>query len=153
MNIKKSSITVLSLVFGVSVILNIFDVPIAIPPSHVIPTIVVPTLINTPVPTTQNSVSSDIIKRYSAIVNYFPEGKNESISVSLTLNSSIITEVTTVHSKNDGKSRMYQTAFESEIQPHVVGKDINTLNITRIAGASFTTDAFLQAVQKIKNSI
>jgi len=153
MNIKKNSFIVLGLVFGVSVILYIFDVPIRITPSEITTTIVIPTPTNISVQTTQNSGASNIIKQYSAIVNYFPEGRNESISVSLTLNSSIITEVTTVHSKNDGKSRMYQEAFESEIRPLVVGRDINSLNLSRVAGASFTTDAFLQAVEKIKNNI
>ncbi len=153
MNIKRNSYLVLGLVMGVSVTLYIFDVPMNIPSSQTTPTIAFPTSISVPVPTIQHGNISNIMKKYSATIDYYPEGKNESINVSLTLRDLIIIDVTSVHSMNNGKSRIYQTGFEAEIQPIVVGKNINTLDLSRIAGASFTTDAFLQAVKKIKNSI
>ena len=148
MNIKKSSYMMLGLVFGVSVILYILDVPI-------IPSLIPTSIIITPQSTqpTPPTMPTNSAKNLSATIAYFPEGANESITVSLKLTNSLISEVSIAQSMNDGKSRRYQLAFESEVQPLVVGKDINTLNLTRVAGASFTTDAFMQALEKIKTQI
>lgn len=157
MNIKKSSFMVLGLVFGISVILYIFDVPIISPSTQLIPTITispaVPTIINQEPAQSQNTITPNNIKKYSATVAYHPEGRSESINVSLTLDNTTITEIASTHSMNDGKSQRYQIAFEAEIRSFVIGKDINTLNLSRVAGASFTTDAFMQAIQQIKNNI
>lgn len=157
MNIKKNSLMVLGLVFGVSVILYIFDVPIISTSTQLTPTITIPITIpsvtNMQSPQTQVSIAPSNFKKYSATVGYDPEGRNESIDVSLTLDNFIITELSSTHSMNDGKSRRYQMEFESAIQPLVIGKDINTLNLSKVAGASFTTDAFMQAIQKIKSNI
>ena len=165
MNIKKSSWMMLGLVLGVSVILYIFDVPIVPSSTQMIPTIIVPTLVPTIIslptgnivqPTASlisPTLSPSIVNSFSANVDYFPEGRSESISVSLKLNGAVVSELSMVNSMNDGKSRMYQLAFESEIQPLVVGKDIKSLNLSRVAGASITTDAFMQAIDKIKSQI
>ncbi|MCX6731120.1 MAG: hypothetical protein NTZ55_04690 [Candidatus Roizmanbacteria bacterium] len=134
-----------------------FDVPIP-SSTQLTPTIAVPTVIPTvsisaqPSQTQTTPIPSNI-KQYSAFVIYEPEGRSESINVSLTLNNTIVTEVTAIHSMNDGKSRRYQMDFEAAIQSLVVGKDIKTLNLSRVAGASFTTDAFMQAVKKIQSKI
>ena len=155
MNTKKNSWMMLGLVFGVSVILYILDVPI-IPLStqitSTIPTLIPTSIIITPQPT-QPTTQISSAKSLSATISYFPEGMNESITVSLTITNSLVSEVSLTQSMNDGKSRRYQLAFESEIQPLVVGKDIKNLNLSRVAGASFTTDAFMQAVEKIKQQI
>lgn len=152
MNIKKNSLMVLGLVFGVSVILYIFDVPILSPSSQITPTIT-PAIKTIESIQTQITITQSISKEYSAIVPYDPEGRSESINVSLTLNGAIITDISSIHSMNDGKSRRYQMDFESSIKPLVVGKDINSLNLSRVAGASSTTDAFMQAIQQIRNTI
>jgi len=155
----------LGLVLGVSVILYIFDVPILPSTAQIVPTIMIPTLFPTQiVPTLSLSTQSPpplpitptvviFSKNILATVDYFPEGRSESITVSLTLSNFIISGMAVNNSMNDGKSRQYQLAFESEIQPLVVGKDIKTLNLSRVAGASFTTDAFMQAIEKIKSQI
>lgn len=156
MNIKKSSIQMLLLVFGVSVILYIFDVPIVPSSSTLIPTLALPITVPTSVTgTTRMAITSAPFANtsFSESVNYNPEGRSESIAVSVELNGSVITQISSTHSMNDGKSRMYQRAFEAEIQPLVVGKDIKTLNLSRVAGASLTTDAFMQAVEGIKSKM
>lgn len=149
----------LSLVFGVSVILYVLDVPIIPSSTQMTPTVTIPTIspITTTIPTTpavtQNSPPINAIKSLSATVDYQPEGQNESITVSVKLINNTISELTSVCSMNDGKSRMYQSAFISEIQPLVIGKDIKNLNLSRVAGASFTTDAFMQAIDIMKTKI
>jgi len=135
----------LSLVLGVSVILYIFDVPVITSPTQIVPTIISSPQI---IPATASTS-----KNISASIDYFPEGRSESITVSLIISNSTISEMTVKNSMNDGKSRQYQLAFESEIQSLVVGKDVKSLNLSRVAGASITTDAFMQAVDKIKSQI
>ena len=146
MNIKKSSYMMLSLVFGVSVILYILDIPIIPSSTQMTPTISISPIVSIPTPVTNT-------KSLSETIVYTPEGRNESISVSLTVTNSIISELSVINSMNAGKSRSYQLSFESEIQPLVVGKDIKTLNLSRVAGASNTTDAFMQAIDKIRAKI
>lgn len=147
----------LALVFGISVILYIFDVPIIPSSTLMTPTVSIPTpVLTTPplIPTIQAlSPTNTAAKSATATVDYMPEGRSESITVSLQLNNRIITELHSTHSMNMGKSRMYQQAFEAEIQPLVVGKDINSLNLSRVAGASLTTDAFMQAIATIRSQI
>lgn len=136
----------LLLVFGVSVLLYIFDVPII--PSSTSPTSTVS------IPTGTISLSpTSVTQTLSSSIDYRAKGRSESITVSVKLNGSIITELSSIHSMNDGKSRMYQQDFEAEIQPLVVGKDIRTLNLSRVAGASSTTNAFMQAIEGIKSRI
>jgi len=145
----------LSLVLGVSVVLYIFDVPIVPTSTQMVPTISLPTgnVLQPTAPFISPTLSTPITNSFSASVDYFPEGRNESISVSLKLNGTVVSELSMVNSMNDGKSRRYQLAFESEIQPLVIGKDIKLLNLSRVAGASFTTDAFMQAINKMKSQM
>ena len=161
MNIRKSSFTVLGLVFGVSVILYIFDVPIVPSSNQLTPTISIPTVVqpspvnNTSAHTLQPSLQSPTsnARKYSETITYQPEGRNESITVSVTLINNTVSDLVSQHSMNDGKSRRYQLDFEAEIRPLVVGKNIKTLNLSRVAGASFTTDAFMQAIDAIRSKI
>lgn len=145
MNIKKSSLLVLGLVFGVSVILYIFDSPILPSISTVIPSTIPSTIISV--------VPQSTVKTLTSYIIYQPEGRSESIQVTLELENSLITKLSSIHSGNSGKSVRYQTAFEGEIQGLVIGKDIKTLNLSRVAGASNTTAAFMQALDAIRAQI
>ncbi len=150
MNIKKSSFLMLCLVFGVSVILYILDVPIIPSSTQITPTVFVP--IPTPLVVDPTQKISKL-QSFTETIGYDPEGRSETITVSVTLSENIVTELTSIHSMNDGKSRRYQMNFEAEIQPLVVGKDIKTLQLSRVAGASVTTDAFMQAIEVIRAKI
>ncbi len=148
----------LSLVFGVSVILYLFDVPIIPQSSQLIPTVSIslPPVVPTTPPVSNvapSLVPTTAKKTLSASIDYDPEGRRESIQVSLVLDGTMIVEINNIHSMNDGKSRRYQRNFEAEIAPMVVGKDIKSLSISTVAGASFTTSAFMQAIETIKNKI
>lgn len=140
----------LSLVFGVSVILYIFDVPIIPASTQITPTVVVP--IPTPLVVDPTQKISNI-QSFTETIGYDPEGRSETVTVNVTLNDGIVTKLESQHSMNDGKSRRYQLNFEAEIQPLVVGKDIKTLQLSRVAGASITTDAFMQAIEVIRGKI
>ena len=77
----------------------------------------------------------------------------ESITVNITLDGTTVTDLQLTQNTNNGESAVYQDAFLSEIKPSVVGKNIKDINVSRVAGASYTTDAFMQAIQKIQTKM
>lgn len=87
---------------------------------------------------------------YSANGEYFVEGK-ESIGVSLTLKNDIVTDASVQVMSRGGTSRSYQMMFVDNFKSQVVGKDISSLNLNRVAGASLTTQGFNNAVSIIKS--
>jgi hypothetical protein len=51
----------------------------------------------------------------------------------------------------DHEARQYQQAFASAISAEVVGKDISSLSVTRVAGASLTSNGFNSALDQIRS--
>lgn len=88
---------------------------------------------------------------YSASTNYsVPRGATENIEVKLTLKDNIVTSVQNTHVANEHESEQYQNWFEAAIQQKVVGKRIDEVNLSRVGGASLTTEAFKKALSIIK---
>ena len=90
---------------------------------------------------------------YSEMIDYQVRQFGESIAVSLTIDNAIVTNLTIGHTPQDGQSRYYHDAFDGEIQSLVVGKNIKDINVSQVAGASLTSDAFMQAINKVKAQI
>jgi len=172
MNIKKNSFIVLGLVLGVSVILYIFDVPIVPSSSRLVPTIAIPTVTpdlipltlptETQTPNRPTSISimplatSTVVpstRQFTEKVDYSVRNFSESITLNMTLNGTIITDLQVSQNASNGDSASYQDAFAAEIKSVVVGKNIKDINVSAIAGASYTTAAFMQAISKIQSSI
>jgi hypothetical protein len=87
---------------------------------------------------------------YSQQGTYASPGGQEVISVALTLKSNIVTAVTVKTVKADPTATSYEAMFESGIGAAVVGKNINTLNVSRVSGSSLTSMGFNDALIKIK---
>ncbi|MCX6732752.1 MAG: FMN-binding protein [Candidatus Roizmanbacteria bacterium] len=171
MNIKKNSYMMLGLVFGVSVILYVFDTSIhtsskiQIVPQTFIPSIIPTTQLITPTITTQSvsptsvqitlptTVPTSSLKRLSNSVDYTVRGIPEHIVVTITLQGTTITDLQLTQNTDNGESAAYQDAFLSVIKQSVVGKNIKDINVSRVAGASYTTDAFMQAISNIQAKI
>ena len=165
MNIKKNSFIVLGLVFGVSVILYIFDVRVTPSSTQLTPTVLIPTIIPTeqivqvttiPVPITTSVVTSPTIsslKRLSETVDYSVRRIPESITVNIALNGSTVTDLQLSQNPGSGQSAAIQDAFAAEIKSYVMGKNLKDINVSRVAGASYTTNAFMQAIKKMQTSI
>jgi len=152
MNIKKNSIWMLSLVFGVSVILYILDSPI--PQIKTVPQqVATPTFSESMVISPQPTAIISTKRSMSATADYQVKRFDESIEVSVKLENSTVTDLTIVHTPVNGSSRFYHSVFDGEIRSQVIGKDIKDIRITKIAGASFTTNAFAQAIGKIQASL
>jgi uncharacterized protein with FMN-binding domain len=73
-----------------------------------------------------------------------------SIGVSVTLVDDVITAVTVTPQATDPTSLAYQTRFAGAIPALVVGRNIDEVNLSKVAGSSGTPDGFNAAIQRIK---
>lgn len=90
--------------------------------------------------------------KLSTKVNYSVPNSTQSLGVTITLQNNIVISVSTTHSYG-GKSKKYQQNFENNYKSQVIGKNINNLNLSRVSGASLTTNAFNQAIRSFRNSL
>ncbi len=88
--------------------------------------------------------------QYSAEGSYLSPAGEESIKVDLTLQGDIVTAVTVTPEADDAQARGFQQKFAGGIADVVVGKDIDTLDVSRVAGSSLTSGGFSQALETIK---
>lgn len=79
-----------------------------------------------------------------------PNGR-ENIVVFLTLAGGIVTEVTVTPGANNPTVAFYQGEFVGGIAAEVVGKHIDELDVTRVAGSSLTSGGFREAVAQIRD--
>lgn len=87
---------------------------------------------------------------YSADGSYQAPSGTESISVKVTLSSDKVTAVTVTPHATNGNPAMFQSQFASGISALVVGKDIDTISVSRVAGSSLTSAGFNAALKSIK---
>ena len=87
---------------------------------------------------------------YTSEVTYLtPTFSKYQLDVSLSIKNNIVTEATVADSQGAEKDPNAQR-FEGAYRAEVIGKDINSLNLSRVGGASLTTGAFNEALAKIK---
>lgn len=92
---------------------------------------------------TDGTYSTDVLYRV-------PSGDMEPMTVSLTLQGDIVTAAEFDFEGVVGTSRLNQAKFLKAYETEVIGKDIDTLNLSRVGGASLTTNGFNDALEKIK---
>jgi uncharacterized protein with FMN-binding domain len=88
---------------------------------------------------------------YSADGNYVSPNGTETVGVQLTLAAGKVTEVQITQHPSNPNTRKFQGQFAGGIAAQVVGKNIDELNISKVAGSSLTSGGFNQAVEKIKS--
>jgi hypothetical protein len=104
---------------------------------------------NTDTPSVPASTYED--GTYTTEISYkVPSSQMEPMTVKLTLVNDIISDVELEFEGVIGTSRLNQAKFVGAYEPLVIGKDIDTLNLSRVGGASLTTKAFNEALIKIK---
>jgi uncharacterized protein with FMN-binding domain len=87
---------------------------------------------------------------YKADGTYTSPNGQETVGVELTLAGDKVSAVNiTVHPSNPN-TRKFQGEFASGIAAQIVGKDIDELNVSKVAGSSLTSGGFNDAVQQIK---
>jgi hypothetical protein len=87
---------------------------------------------------------------YTAEGSYATPETVETISVTLTLEDDIVTAVEVTGDPQRPESEQYQGEFIGGIADVVVGEDIDTLNVSRVAGSSLTSGGFNDALETIK---
>ena len=87
---------------------------------------------------------------YTAEGSYATPESVETITVTVTLRDDTVTAVEVVGNPKKPESRQYQGRFIGGIAAEVVGKDIDELAVSRVAGSSLTSGGFNSAIELIK---
>ncbi|MGJ3188698.1 FMN-binding protein [Paenarthrobacter sp. FR1] len=88
---------------------------------------------------------------YSSDGTYTSPNGQETVGVELTLTADKVSAVNiTVHPSNPN-TKKFQGEFASGIAAQIVGKDIDELNVSKVAGSSLTSGGFNEAVEQIKS--
>lgn len=87
---------------------------------------------------------------YTADGSYQTPETVEQISVTLTLEDGVVTDVEVSGDPQARETEQYQGQFVAGIAEEVVGVPIDDLNVTRVSGSSLTSGGFNSAVDDIK---
>ncbi|WP_239451878.1 hypothetical protein [Frondihabitans sp. PAMC 28766] len=87
---------------------------------------------------------------YTEQGTYSSPGGQELISVDLTIASDSVKAVTVKTVKADPTATQYESQFIGGISKAIVGKKIDDLHVTQVAGSSLTSQGFDNALTKIK---
>ncbi|MEW2460007.1 MULTISPECIES: FMN-binding protein [unclassified Microbacterium] len=87
---------------------------------------------------------------YTAEGSYQTPETVEQISVTLTLADGVVTDVEVTGDPKAPETEQYQGQFIDGIADEVVGKPIDELNVSRVAGSSLTSGGFNDALESIK---
>lgn len=88
--------------------------------------------------------------RYSADGNYTSPNGTETVGVELTLAGGAVSDVKITPHPSNPNTRKFQGEFASGIQAQVVGKKLDELKVSKVAGSSLTSGGFNRAVADIK---
>ena len=88
---------------------------------------------------------------YTAEGSYSTPESVETISVTVTLESDVITDVEVSGDPQARESQEYQGKFIGGISDAVVGQDIDEISVSRVAGSSLTSGGFNKAIEDIKS--
>lgn len=87
---------------------------------------------------------------YTADGSYQTPETVESISVTLTVADGLVTEVEVTGDPQARETEQYQGQFIDGIADEVVGKSLDDIEVSRVAGSSLTSGGFNEAVESIK---
>ncbi|BDV31115.1 FMN-binding protein [Microbacterium terricola] len=100
--------------------------------------------------TGDSSTASYADGTYTAEGSYATPESVETISVTVTLADDVITAVEVTGNPTRRESEQYQGEFIGGIADVVVGKDIDEISVSRVAGSSLTSGGFNEAIDQIK---
>jgi uncharacterized protein with FMN-binding domain len=87
---------------------------------------------------------------YTAEGSYATPESVETISVTVTLADSVVTSVEVTGDPTKRESEQYQSQFIGGISDEVVGKNLDDISVSRVAGSSLTSGGFTEAIDAIK---
>lgn len=87
---------------------------------------------------------------YSADGTYKSPIGTETVGVQLTLANGTVSAVEITEHPSNPNTRKFQGQFASGIADQVVGKSLDEIKVSKVAGSSLTSGGFNQAVEEIK---
>jgi uncharacterized protein with FMN-binding domain len=87
---------------------------------------------------------------YSADGNYKSPNGTETVGVELTLANGTVSAVEITEHPSNPNTRKFQGQFAGGIAAQVVGKSLDEIKVSKVAGSSLTSGGFNQAVEAIK---
>jgi uncharacterized protein with FMN-binding domain len=100
--------------------------------------------------TTASSTSQYKDGIYSSTSSFETPGDNADITVKVLLQNGVITDTETSVSSGSRESRYYASEFVNSYKSLVVGKSLADIRLSRVSGASLTTQGFNQAITLIQ---
>jgi len=88
---------------------------------------------------------------YTAEGSYATPESVETITVTVTLQDDIVTDVEVTGDPQKRESEQYQSQFIGGIADVVEGQDIDDIQVSRVAGSSLTSGGFNEAIETIKS--
>ena len=88
---------------------------------------------------------------YSADGNYVSPNGTETVGVTVTLAGGAVSDVQITQHPSNPNTRKFQGEFAGGIQSQIVGRNLNEIKVSKVAGSSLTSGGFNQAVEKIKS--
>jgi uncharacterized protein with FMN-binding domain len=88
---------------------------------------------------------------YTADGSYSAPSGTETISVDLSLEDDVVIFVEVTPHATEGNQKKFQNQFAEGIAAEVLGKDLDELTISRVAGSSLTSSGFNEALEAIKD--
>jgi uncharacterized protein with FMN-binding domain len=103
-------------------------------------------------PSADSGDSSGTFKdgKYEAEASYANPAGESKLKVDLTIADNAVSAVEVTPMATNGTSKRYQTQFAGGISDEVVGKSLDQLDVSKVAGSSLTAQGFNQAVDEIK---
>lgn len=96
-------------------------------------------------------VQDGLPSNYIANTTYLtPKRTSHTLAVSLTLEGDTVTDASVQYDgKDTGFSNNYQERFDAEYKTLVIGKKLTDISLSRVGGASLTSESFNEAVKQI----
>ncbi|RWZ68583.1 hypothetical protein ELQ92_05110 [Labedella populi] len=88
---------------------------------------------------------------YTAEGDYATPGGQESVTVTVMLEDGAVSALEVEGSGGSPNTQRYQGEFIDNIEAEVVGKDIDDLEVSKVAGSSLTSGGFMSAIETIKS--
>jgi hypothetical protein len=112
--------------------------------------VVIPVTSTSTTPTTGTTT----VKSVSSTVNFSTPGGVNSLTLKVSGNAGVIADFTYSVQTNDGTSKSYANSFTTSLnKSSLVGKTISNVSLSRVGGASLTTNAFMNALKGVQGSI
>lgn len=88
---------------------------------------------------------------YSADGNYVSPNGTETVGVELTLAGGAVSDVKITPHPSNPNTKKFQGEFAGGIKSQIVGKKLDEIKVSKVAGSSLTSGGFNAAVTKIKS--